>query len=57
MAKPFIISALVGALVGALLMQDEDGLVYGAVLGPVILFLIMAAFFAFGLGRGFGRRP
>lgn len=57
MAKPLILSALVGALVGALFMQDEDGLVYGAILGPVILFLIMAASFAFGLGRGFGRRP
>lgn len=57
MAKPLIISAVVGALVGALFMQDEDGLVYGAVLGPVILFLVQAAAFAFGLGRGFSRRP
>ena len=55
MKRLLILSVLIGAVIGLIWTQDEDGLVIGAIAGPVLLWLVMLAAFAFGYGRALGR--
>lgn len=57
---PFLIAALVGGILGRTFglgdwREPMQGLLLGALIGPVVLALILAAAFAFGLGRGLRR--
>jgi len=55
MKRLLILSVLIGAVIGLIWTQDEDGLVIGAVLGPVLMAIAGFLAFAFGYGRAFGR--
>lgn len=49
--KPFIVAAILGAVIMPFVTKEEVWFLYGAFLGPVVMLVIYFAAFAFGVGR------